>query len=182
MHIPETLSPNLWLPEIPWLEKILRGAVVYLFILIVLRLFGKRQVGQMTQTDLIVLMVLSNILQNAMIGPDNSVVGGFIGAATILVINYCVSFFTLRSKKFERWVEGTPTPVVFNGEVIEKNLHAEMMSHEDLLAALRRQGVFHLHEVKLAVVEENGTVSVMKKEAGHNDNPAPAETPPAAKA
>ena len=157
------LSPNMWLPEIPWLEKIVRGAVVYLFILVALRLFGKRQVGMMTQTDLIVLMVLSNILQNAMIGPDNSVLGGFIGAATILVINYGVSWFTVRSKKFERWVEGTPTPIVFNGVVMEKNLKAEMLTHEDLLSALRRQGIFNLHDVKLAVIEENGLLSVLRR-------------------
>jgi uncharacterized membrane protein YcaP (DUF421 family) len=179
MSLLQTVPENLWLPAIPWLEKILRAASVYLFIIVVLRLFGKRQVGQMTQTDLIVLMVLSNILQNAMIGPDNSVLGGFTGAATILIINYCVSYFTLRSKKFERWVEGTPTPVVFNGEVIEKNLHAEMMSHEDLLAALRRQGVFHLHEVKLAVVEENGVVSVLKRTEHTGEAPAADGKPPA---
>jgi uncharacterized membrane protein YcaP (DUF421 family) len=163
------LSSNIWLPEVPWLDKIVRGAVVYLFILIALRIFGKRQVGMMTQTDLIVLMVLSNILQNAMIGPDNSVLGGFIGAATILVINYGVSWFTVRSHKFERWVEGTPTPIVFNGVVMEKNLKAEMLTHEDLLSALRRQGVFNLHDIKLAVIEENGLLSVLRRDGRDHD-------------
>jgi uncharacterized membrane protein YcaP (DUF421 family) len=162
------MQTNLsWLfPEVPLLEKVLRAAVVYFFILVALRLFGKRQVGQMSQTDLIVLLVISNILQNAMIGADNSVLGGFAGAATILILNYGVSWFTVRSQKFERWVEGTPTPVIFNGAVIEKNLRAEMMSHEELLAALRREGVFHLHEVKLAVIEENGNLSVLRNKKG----------------
>jgi uncharacterized membrane protein YcaP (DUF421 family) len=113
-----------------------------------------------------------------MIGADNSVLGGFAGAATILVLNFGVSWFTVRSQKFERWVEGTPTPVIFNGAVIEKNLKAEMMTHEELLAALRREGVFHLHEVKLAVVEENGNLSVLRAEnhraAAGADDPPPA--------
>lgn len=168
MEAPPPMQTNLsWLfPEVPLLEKVLRAAVVYFFILVALRLFGKRQVGQMSQTDLIVLLVISNILQNAMIGADNSVLGGFAGAATILILNYGVSWFTVRSQKFERWVEGTPTPVIFNGAVIEKNLRAEMMSHEELLAALRREGVFHLHEVKLAVIEENGNLSVLRNKKG----------------
>ncbi len=168
-------TPSWLFPQIPLLEKILRAALVYLFILIALRVFGKRQVGQMTQTDLIVLLVLSNILQNAMIGADNSLLGGFAGAATILIINYGVSWFSLRSNKFERWVEGTPTPVVFNGAVIEKNLKREMLTHKDLLSGLRRQGIFEISEVKLAVIEENGALSVLKRE-NH-----PAGDPPRAK-
>ena len=165
------LFSDHWLtPELSWVEKILRPAMVYLFILIAFRLLGKRQVGQMTKYDLIVMMMISNVLQNAMIGPDNSVLGAMVGAITILLLNAAVAWFVYRSRKFEHWVEGTPTPVIFNGVMIEANMRHERLSREDLLAALRRQGIFELHEVKLAVIEDNGAVAVLK----HGDFHPPA--------
>ena len=157
------LFSNHWLiPELSWLEKILRPALVYLFILAAFRLLGKRQVGQMTKYDLIVMMMISNVLQNAMIGEDNSVLGAMVGAVTILLLNAAVAWFVYRSRKFEHWIEGTPTPVIFNGVMIEANMRHEGISRDGLLASLRRQGVFHLHEVKLAVIEDNGSVAVLK--------------------
>ncbi len=170
MQIPTALASSMtplfsdhWLlPELSWLEKILRPAVVYIFILIAFRLLGKRQVGQMTKYDLIVMMMISNVLQNAMIGPDNSVLGAMIGAATILLLNAGVGWFVFRSRKFEHWIEGSPTPVIFNGQIIEANLRHEQLSRDDLLACLRRQGIFNLHEVKLAVIEDNGSVAILK--------------------
>ena len=162
------LSPHWFLPQVPLLEKIVRAALVYFFILIAFRLLGKRQVGQMTKYDLIVMLVIANVLQNAMIGEDASVAGGMLGALTILLLNLGVAWFSYRSKKFEQLIEGMPTPVVFNGRVIEKNLRIEQMSREDLLAALRRQGIFHLDEVKLAVIEDNGAVAVLKREEFRN--------------
>ncbi len=155
--------PAWLLPEIPWTEKIVRAALVYVFILLAFRLLGKRQVGQMTKYDLILLLIISNVLQNAMIGPDNSVLGGMVGAVTILGLNWVVGAVTARSRRFEHLIEGDPVPVVFNGCVIEKNLRANQMSRDELLAALRRQGIFALEEVKLAIIEDNGAISVLRK-------------------
>lgn len=152
----------LW-PEVSILEKIVRAAVIYLFLLLAFRLLGKRQVGQMTPFDLIVLLILSNVIQNAMIGNDNSLGGGLIGAVTILLLNFVVISISARSKPAERLLAGVPTILVHQGQIIEKNLRKEGMSREDLLSALRRQGVFGLDEVRWAVLEPTGTVSVLKK-------------------
>ena len=128
------------------------------------RLLGKRQVGQLTPFDLIVLLIISNVLQNAMIGPDNSVTGGLIGATTVLGLNWIVARVTMESRKVERLVEGVPTILVHHGHVIEENLKRELVSREELLSALRKQGVFSLSEVKVAVLEESGALSVLREE------------------
>jgi uncharacterized membrane protein YcaP (DUF421 family) len=153
-----------WIPEIPVWEKIVRPLVVYLFILVMFRFLGKRQVGQMTPFDLIVLMMLSNVLQNAMIGPDNSVTGGLIGGAALLILNWGMGLLTSRNRFLERTIEGVPTILVHHGKVIEASLKREGLSREDLLASLRAQGVFDIEEVRAAVLETSGRLSVMKKE------------------
>jgi uncharacterized membrane protein YcaP (DUF421 family) len=154
-----------WVPEISVTEKILRSLIVYLFLLGMFRLLGKRQVGQMTAFDLIVLLILSNVLQNAMIGPDNSVTGGLIGATAILAANWLVGQLAFSSRRFERAIEGVPTLLVHDGRVIEANLRRETISHEELLSSLRSQGFFDLAEVRAAVLEPSGKVSVLRAEA-----------------
>ncbi|MBZ5694007.1 MAG: DUF421 domain-containing protein [Acidobacteriia bacterium] len=154
-----------WLPEIPVGEKILRSLIVYSFLLIMFRLLGKREVAQMTVFDLVVLLILSNVLQNAMIGPDNSVTGGLIGAATILAINWAVGRAAFSSRWFEKAVEGVPTLLVHSGEMVLPNLRRTNISREELLSNLRSQGIFDLEEVRAAVLEPSGKLSVLKKEA-----------------
>ncbi len=153
-----------WIPEISIFEKILRSAIVYVFLLVAFRLLGKRQVGQLTPFDLIVLLIISNVLQNAMIGPDNSLTGGLIGATTVLGLNWIVARVTMASRKVERLVEGVPTILVHHGRVVEENLRRELISHEELLSALRKQGIFSISDVKVAVLEESGAVSVLREE------------------
>ena len=160
-----------WIPEIPWSEKIIRSLIVYLFLLVVFRLLGKRQVGQLTPFDLIVLLMISNVLQNAMIGPDNSVTGGLLGATTILVTNWMIGRFAFLSRRFERVVEGDPVLLVHHGRVIESGLRRENFSREDLLSNLRAQGVFDVGEVKAAVLETSGKLSVLRYEKPNS--PAP---------
>ena len=155
---------HVWLPEVSPLEKIIRSLVIYVFLLVMFRIIGKRQVGQMTPFDLIVLLILSNVLQNAMIGPDNSILGGLIGATTILAANWMVSRAAFSSKLFERTVEGVPTLLVHQGVPIEANLRHESLSREDLLANLRSQGIFNLSDVRAAVLETSGKVSVLRRE------------------
>jgi uncharacterized membrane protein YcaP (DUF421 family) len=144
-------------------EKVLRAAVVYLFLLIAFRLTGKRQVGQMTTFDLIVVLIISNVLQNAMIGADNSVGGGVLGAAVILLVNFIIAEIAVRSRRAERILEPEPTVLIVNGKIIEKNLRKELISSADLHSALRKDGIISSEDVKLAVLEPNGAISIIKK-------------------
>lgn len=144
-------------------EKVIRAAAVYLFLLIAFRLTGKRQVGQMTTFDLVVVLVISNVLQNAMIGPDNSVLGGLIGATVILIVNFLIAELALRSRRAERILEHEPTVLIVNGKIVERNLRKELVSTADLHSALRKDGVISAEDVKLAVLEPNGTISIIKK-------------------
>src|ERR1700690_884056 len=109
---------HLWIPDIPILEKILRSTVIYLFILLAFRFTGKRQVGQLTPFDLVVLLILSNVVQNAVIGNDNSLGGGILGAVTILVLNWMVVEISYRFKPARRLLEGQPALLVHNGKII----------------------------------------------------------------
>lgn len=157
---------HLWIPEIPILEKVLRSAAVYFFILVALRFTGKRQVGQLTPFDLVVLLLLSNVVQNAVTGPDNSLAGGLIGAATILGLNYVVAEISYRFKPARHLLEGDPTILVHNGKVLKHNLQRERINMNDLSAALRKNGVSDVSSVRFAVLEENGQISVVPKAKG----------------
>jgi uncharacterized membrane protein YcaP (DUF421 family) len=162
-----------WVPEISISEKILRSLIVYVFLLLMFRLVGKRQVGQMTPFDLIVLLILSNVLQNAMIGPDNSVTGGLIGASTILAANWLVGRGTSLNRGFERAIEGVPTLLIHHGQVIEPNMRKENLSREDLLSNLRNQGIFDLSQVRACILETSGKLSVLREESHPESKPTP---------
>ncbi len=161
----------MWLPELPVLEKIVRAAAVYVFLFLALRLTGKRQLGQMSSFDLVVLLIISNVLQNAMIGNDNSVLGGFIGAATILLLNYGVARLVVSRKSIERLVEGAPTLLIHNGKVFEENLRRELLTRDELMAALRRQGILALEDVRVALLEETGAITAVRRESKHPATP-----------
>jgi len=158
--------PSLWLPEIALGEKILRSVVIYVFILLAFRFTGKRQVGQLTPFDLVVLLIISNVVQNAVIGPDNSLGGGLLGAAVILGLNYVVVELTFRSKRLRRLIEATPTLLIHNGHILYANLRKERVTLDDLHAALRRNGIADAEHVRVAVLEENGGISVIPHAAG----------------
>jgi len=165
----------MWTPELPVVEKIVRAAVVYLFLLVALRLTGKRQLGQMSSFDLVVLLIISNTVQNAIIGNDNSITGGIVGAVTILVLNYGVARLVLSNKTAERLIEGAPTLLIHNGKVIEPNLRRELLTRDELMAALRRQGILTVDEVRVALLEETGAITAVKRE--HAPNARPPATP-----
>jgi len=160
----------MWMAELPVLEKIVRAAAVYFFLLVALRLTGKRQLGQMSSFDLVVLLMISNVVQNAMIGNDNSLTGGFIGAATVLVLNYGVARLVVSRKSFERLIEGAPTLLIHNGKVIEQNLRRELLTRDELMAALRRQGILALEDVRVALLEETGAITAVKREHTPGNN------------
>ena len=163
---------GLFVPDISVAEKILRSVVVYLFLLIAFRLTGKRQVGQLTPFDLVLLLLISNVVRNAVIGNDNSLGGGLLGAIAILLLNRLVVEITYRSKRLRRILEATPTILVHNGKVLHQNLDRERVTMDDLLAALRRNGVADVMHVRVAVLEENGGISVIPH-AGQSPGPLP---------
>ncbi|WP_245543335.1 DUF421 domain-containing protein [Kyrpidia tusciae] len=134
-----------------------RVAVVYAVLLMVLRLMGRRILGQMTPFDLVTLLLLSNAVQNAMIGPDNSVVGGLLGSFVLLGLNRMIS----RKTKLRHFFEGAPVVLVTRGRVIEDHLRREGVSLDELLAALREHGIDRIEAVDTAILEMDGTISVI---------------------
>lgn len=144
-----------------FIDILLRTAAVYLVILIGLRLAGKREMGQMTVFDLVVLLLISNAVQNAMVGPDTSLVGGILAAVVLLVINALVARLRLKWPRLRHWIEGTPTLLALHGESIPEHLRREGVDEETLLAALREHGVADLKSVEMVVLETDGSISVV---------------------
>jgi len=163
------LFTDMFVLALPVAEKILRPVVVYFFLVIGLRLAGKRELAQLNPFDLVVLLTLSNTVQNAIIGDDNSVTGGVIGAATLLLVNYLVVRFLYRHQKLDRLVEGEPCVLIEDGKVRKNQLGKEVLTLAELEAAAHRQGLGGLHEVDRAVLEPSGTISFTAKK------PAPDE-------
>jgi uncharacterized membrane protein YcaP (DUF421 family) len=140
----------------------LRTAAVYCVVLLGVRLSGKREVGQMTPFDLTLLLLLSNAVQNAMTGPDTSLMGGVIAACTLLALNYVIAELSGANRRFRRLVQGSPSLLIHNGKVVEAHLAREHVSMDELERAVREHGIAHLHEVALAVLEVDGSISVLK--------------------
>jgi uncharacterized membrane protein YcaP (DUF421 family) len=156
------------------LEKIVRPVLVYLFLVIGLRLAGKRELAQLNAFDLVVLLTISNTVQNAIIGPDNSVLGGIVGATTLLVFNYLVVRFVFAHPWAERYLEGDADMLMRRGRLLDDRLRAEGITVGELEAAARKQGVASLKDIETAILEANGTVSFVPKrprpnEARHQD-------------
>jgi uncharacterized membrane protein YcaP (DUF421 family) len=154
---------DMFVLALPVAEKILRPVVVYFFLVIGLRLAGKRELAQLNPFDLVVLLTLSNTVQNAIIGDDNSVTGGIIGAATLLLINYLVVRFLFRHEKLDRLVEGEPCVLIEDGKVQKRQLGQEVLTIAELEAAAHKQGLGGLDEVERAVLEPSGTISFFAK-------------------
>jgi uncharacterized membrane protein YcaP (DUF421 family) len=147
--------------SIPWWEFIVRGVVVYLFLLLTLRLTGKRQIGQLAPFDLVLLLVLSNAVQNSMNGGDNSLIGGLVSAITLIVLNQAVGWITYKSKKLSSVIEGHPQILVHNGTVDRALMQKEKITLHELEAAIRQGGGTDLQSVHFAVLENNGTISIL---------------------
>jgi uncharacterized membrane protein YcaP (DUF421 family) len=153
----------MWNMSLVWWEFVLRGIIIYVFLIVLLRLTGKRQVGQLSPFDLVLLLVLSNAVQNSMNGGDNSVIGGMISAATLVGVNWIVGTLTYRSKKLEALVEGRPDVLIRDGKLFQQTLdHAKLTRHE-LMAALREAGCASVEEVRAALLENDGSISVIPK-------------------
>jgi uncharacterized membrane protein YcaP (DUF421 family) len=144
-------------------EKALRTVAVYFALLLLLRIGGKRQLAQMNTFDLIVLLLLSNVVQNAVIGNDNSLAGGLLGAAVLVAANYLVVRATFLHALVTRILQGSPTPLVQNGQVDDRALRRELITRAELEAALRRQGMSGLDGVEEVVIEPEGSISATAK-------------------
>jgi uncharacterized membrane protein YcaP (DUF421 family) len=153
----------MFTPDVTIAEKILRPIIVYFFLVIGLRLAGKRELAQLNPFDFIVLMTLSNTVQNAIIGNDNSVSGGMIGAATLLAVNYAVVRLVRNHRKLQRALEGRADVLVRNGQIMKDHCDRELISKADLTAAAHKQGIASLHDVDYAVLEPTGTISFIQK-------------------
>jgi uncharacterized membrane protein YcaP (DUF421 family) len=140
---------------------LIRTLAVYLVVLVGLRLSGKREIGQMTVFDLVVLLLIANAVQNAMVGPDTSLIGGILAAVVLLLVNAAVARLRLRWPRLRRWVEGTPTLLVLHGEVIPQHMQQEGIDEESLLTALREHGLAEISGVEMAVLEIDGSISVV---------------------
>ena len=149
--------------SVPWWEIIVRSLVVYAFLLVILRITGKRQVGQLAPFDLVLLLVLSNAVQNSMNGGDNSLVGGLISATTLIALNYTIGFATFRSKKLEALIEGRPQVLVHNGHLFADVMANAQLTQHELDAALRQAGCANIGDCHSVILENNGSVSVVQK-------------------
>jgi uncharacterized membrane protein YcaP (DUF421 family) len=154
---------RLWVTDIPWWNLVIRATIVFVFILLLLRLSGKRQVGQMGIAQFVALLLISNAVQNAMNGGDNSLLGGLILAAVLILLSYLFEVVTYRSKRLENLIQGRPTLLVHHGKVLVEHLHRELLSLRELRAILRRQGIHDLGDVEEAVLESDGFVSVIHR-------------------
>jgi uncharacterized membrane protein YcaP (DUF421 family) len=146
-------------PDISIIEKIIRPVIVYFFLVIGLRLAGKRELAQLNPFDLVVLLTLSNTVQNAIIGNDNSVTGGIIGATTLLAVNYFVVRFLFKHQKLDRLVEGDPDVLIEGGQIKHKRLKKELITLTELESAAHKQGFGSLDEIDRAQIEPGGTFS-----------------------
>jgi len=167
------VARSLWHLNQPWWEFVVRALLVYGFLLLTLRLTGKRQVGQLAPFDLVLLLVLSNAVQNSMNAGDNTVAGGWILVTTLLAANGLINWLTFRSKSLEIFIEGQPQVVVRNGEVDERALAKQRITRHELLSAIRQVGLTDVTEVRYAILENNGRINVIGKENGpRSDSPA----------
>jgi uncharacterized membrane protein YcaP (DUF421 family) len=154
---------------LPVIEKILRPVIVYAFLIIGLRLAGKRELAQLNPFDLVVLLTLSNTVQNAIIGDDNSVSGGLIGAATLLLVNYLVIRFLYNHEKLNQLIEGGSDILVEDGKVMPENLKKELITLAELESAAHKQGFGSIDEVQRAVLEPGGTISFIGRTPAPED-------------
>lgn len=144
-------------------EKVLRPVIVYFFLVVILRVFGKRELAQLNPFDLVVLLSLSNTVQNAIIGNDNSLTGGLIGAFALLAMNYLVVRFLFRHRRLDQILEGKATTLIDNGKILKKELAKELLTRSELMTVLHRQGFDSLAEVERCVLEPGGTFYIQRK-------------------
>lgn len=149
----------------PWWAFVLRACVVYFILLAMIRMTGKRTMGQFTPFDMLLVVLLGNAVQNALLGEDTSVGGGLLLAATLIALNWLVGLVSARSPKVERWVEGSPVLLAREGQVYRDVLRRELISREDFEKAMREAGCLDMVDIRLAVLENNGHITVVPRQS-----------------
>ena len=164
----KTLS-DMFVLTLPVAEKVLRPIVVYVFLIVGLRIAGKREMAQLNPFDLVVLLTISNTVQNAIIGEDNSVTGGIIGAFTLLLVNYMVVRFLYSHEKLDRLIEGDPDVLIENGVVQTDALKKELITRSEIEVAAHKQGFSSLDEIDRAILDPGGTISFFARRPSPED-------------
>ena len=165
---------DLFQLAMPWWEFVLRAVVVYAVLLALVRLSGKRTMGQFTPFDMILIVLLGNAVQNSLLGKDTSLVGGLLLAAVLISLNWLLGYVTSRSKAAERVVEGVPVVLARDGQLFRSVLRRELVSEDDFNEALRQNGKLSLQDVRVALLETNGAISIVRREDA-SDEEAQAE-------
>jgi uncharacterized membrane protein YcaP (DUF421 family) len=144
-----------------YLPIVLSSASVYLFIVLAIRLFGKKELAQLSVVDLVFILLISNAVQNAMVGSNSTLTGGLVAATTLFVVNYLLKNILLRSRSLNQFIQGNPLLLVYNGQIISPHLAQSGISMEELEAAIREHGVETIKDVNLAILEVDGNISVL---------------------
>ena len=179
------MHPDFLIPEISILEKMIRPLSVYIFLLVAFRIFGKRELGSIGPFDLVIWLTISNVLQNAMIGADNSLTGGLIGATTMFGANWCLARLSYSFPTFEKLIQAEPTVLVENGRILQQNLAKELLTEEDLRHALRKNQVDldeELPYLRKVLFESDGSITIVRRlhgDRGFQKKPRPATVEPA---
>jgi len=155
---------DLFQMAMPWWELVLRAVVVYTVLLLMVRLSGKRTMGQFTPFDMILIVLLGNAVQNSLLGGDNSLIGGLLLAATLITLNWLLGFVTSRSKTVERVVEGVPVVLARDGTLYRDVLRRQLVSEDDFREALRENGELSMEDVGLALLETSGSITVLRRD------------------
>lgn len=157
------LWTDMFVPALPVIDKILRAIIVYFFLVVALKLAGRRELAQLNAFDLVVLLTVANAVQDAIIGNDNSVTGGLIGAATLLVINYLVVRFSFEYNRRHRHIGGSGLTLIANGHIRQEALKKELITLDELREAASRQGFNSLREIEAATLNQDGSFAFRKK-------------------
>lgn len=147
----------------PWWHFVVRGIAVYVLVMVLMRLSGKRAVGQFTPFDLVLVILLGNAVQNGINGGDNSLTGAVVMATTLIGLNYIVAFATSRNRTIEKFIEGEPVVLARHGKVFRKVLRRELVSEDDFEKALRKNSIEDVADAEVVLLENNGEISVVKK-------------------
>lgn len=156
---------DTWTPGVPFAELLLRAAVVYFALLLLVRLSGKRTVGQFTPFDLVVVMLISEAVTGALSAEDTSITGGLVVAATLIALNYGMGFLTARSKAADRLVEGSPVLVARDGAIYKDALRRQNISEADFRESMRKHGIPREEQIRFAFLETNGEITIVDREA-----------------
>jgi len=162
---------SIFVPDIPFLEIVVRGTVMYLSLFLLLRIVLKRQTGTLGMTDLLLITLLADASQNAMAGEYRSLPDGIVLVGTIIFWNYAFDWLSFKSEWFERLIEPAPLPLVKRGRLLRQNMRRELINEAELLGKLREQGIEDVSKVKLANIESDGQISVIEYEQKHHKKP-----------